>query len=125
MNKDVKITRIELTEDIQVRNWIIPAGFTSDGCTFPGPLRFFKAFMKTDKYYLGCVLHDFLRRYAIVSVPEADAELKRYIRDDMGDHFRAQIYWLFVKFSRSFFTKTIELPKQWEKYRKPVTGEPT
>ncbi len=116
----MNIKRIELKEDTQIRNWVVPAGFVSDGCTFPGILKLFKGMMKTDEYYLGCVLHDFLRRYAIVSVEEADAELKRYIRDDLGDHFRAQIYWLFVKFGRALYTKIYQLPPEWEKYRKPI-----
>jgi len=107
-------------KDVKVRQWILPAGFQSDGCTFPGILKYLRGIMKADEYSLGCALHDFLRRYAVVSVPEADKELRQYIYEEKGDRIRSYLYWLAVKFIRNRYTSTLQLPTQWEQYRNKV-----
>ena len=112
-------------QDTQIGQWIIPAGFQTDGCTFPGIFKYIKGIMKAKEYYIGCALHDFLRRYEIVPVPEADKELKRYIRDVKHDHIRAHLYWLVVKFMRPWFQHTQTLPVKWGQYRNPVDPELT
>jgi len=114
-----------IKRDTRIGQWIIPAGFETDGCTFPGVLKYLKGIMKAKEYYLGCALHDFLRRYAIVPVPEVDKELKWYICDVNHDHIRAHLYWLAVKLMRLWFQRTQPLPAEWEKYRNPVTPEIT
>jgi hypothetical protein len=97
-----------LEKDLRVGNWTIPEGFVTDECTM------------APEFSVGdaCVLHDFLRRYRLVSTGDAD----RIFRDECrkrSNWLLANIYYYGVKILRPFFRQTFELPYEWSTYRYP------
>lgn len=107
----------DVLKDMHLLGWTVPAGFVSDGCTFPGPLHHIRRLMRADKYAEGCILHDWLRRYGLCRISQADRLLREYIGDVAGDPWMADIYYLAVKLARPWFSKSVPLPPQWEKFR--------
>jgi len=108
--------------------WSVPVEFIkmSDGCSFPSWMKKIPKLMKllrSQKYKSICHLHDFLLEYNIVQRQTADKLMKRWIRDEQGDHVRAQVYWLGAKLGRLRKTHAIRvLPAVWEQYRHPARG---
>jgi len=98
---------------ITFEGYRIPDGFarSSDGCTW-GPDKLFGIQMKP-----ACIYHDFLRRYGIVGVKEADRLFHRFLIH-LGVHRAiARFYWFVVKITRWYFKKVQPLPREWEGYR--------
>jgi len=102
-----------LRNDITVGRWTIPKGFVSDRCTW-APDRWFGIDLSP-----ACILHDFLRRYAIVSVREADRELHAQLLALGAPRWLARFYWFAVKVTRPWFRRTQTLPWAWRSYRFP------
>lgn len=97
--------------------WTIPPGFKSDGCTFPGPLKYLRGIMKADDMKEACILHDFLRRHKIVSWIKADATLFCNLRFLGLDPIRSALYFIFVVISHPLNSGSSTMPPDWEKYR--------
>lgn len=91
-----------LLSDLRVGDWIIPAGFQTDECTWAPELDIGDA----------CILHDFLRRYAIVTVGTADRIFRHEIQK-RGHPVLAWVYWWGVKLMRPWFRQTREFPYKW------------
>lgn len=93
-----------------------PPGFQSDGCTVPA---IFRPLYR--RYRDACVWHDWARRhlvhYDMFTVPDADKEFKRYMRDLGAWQPLLQITWLVVKWTRDRYSATLPLPREsWYRY---------
>lgn len=97
--------------------WEIPPGFQSDGCTFPGILKYLKAVMLADDMKDACVLHDFLRRHNIIHWFKADITFFRNLRFLGLDIIRAILYFMFVVISHPLSSGTSTMPPGWERYK--------
>jgi len=109
--------RKRLSQNVTIGRWTIPEGFVSDGCTW-APDRWFGVDLSP-----ACLLHDFLRRYAIVTVREADRELHAQLIELGAPRWLARFYWFVVKITRPWFRRTEALPRKWRAYRLPRAVE--
>jgi len=71
----------------------------------------------------ACILHDFLRLYAIVTPNEADRVFRRHLIHIGAPRYMAWFYWYGLRHTRKYFTRTEELPVQWEDYAKKVESD--
>jgi hypothetical protein len=99
--------------NIEFEGWRVPTNFVSDGCTGVSD-------GKANKYAPACVLHDFLRRHAIVSKRAADAIFYRNLLNLGAGRIRASLYWIGVRITAPFATRTYKLPPEWAEYAKPI-----
>jgi hypothetical protein len=90
--------------------WRAPPDFVSDGCTFLRD-RIFHVDIKD-----ACRLHDFLRRYRIVSAARADAILRRHWIALGVPSWAAWPLWALVRAGSLWFTRTQPLPARWAEY---------
>ena len=104
----------ELPAIVVFNGWRVPPGFKSDGCTW-APDEWFGTDLKP-----ACILHDFLRRYALVTVQDADRIFHRYLIALGAPRWLARFYWFVVKITRWRFKHTEKLPYDWSEYRTPV-----
>ena len=110
-----------MKRSVVFEGWRTPSDFKSDGCTMaPDRWLTLKGWV-----HLGdaCVLHDFLRNYALTSVKEADAIFRRHLISLGAPLYMAWLYWIMVKKARPYFTRTFILPYKWEEYRTPKGKE--
>lgn len=109
-----------LQHDMIVADYVIPAGFKTDGCTMCG---FLKWLLRANRFYDLCVLHDFMRRhlvhYDLVTVKHADEYFKQQIRK-RSSYLYARIYWIGVRLGRNIYTQTQPFPDDgWLDYAFP------
>jgi len=109
---------MSIKKSVSFEGWTTPPDFISDGCSFaPDRWLTLRGWVKlTD----ACILHDFLRIYALVTTKEADKILRRHLISIGAPLYLAWIYWVVVKKARRYFNKTYELPYRWNKYKKPT-----
>jgi hypothetical protein len=96
--------------NIEFEGWRVPTNFVSDGCTLA----------KDGRWSDACIMHDFLRRHAIVSKREADAIFYRHLLHLGAGRIRAALYWIGVRITAPFATRTYKLPPEWAEYAKPI-----
>ncbi len=102
--------------EITFMGWRVPPGFVSDGCTLAPDFGWSNA----------CVMHDFMRRHAVVSTREADSIFRRHMVALGAPRLVAFLYWLMVRVTGPFFGATKPLPAGWAEYAVPRadTGSP-
>lgn len=113
------------------KNFPIPPGFKSDGCTVPWYLFFLAPFMWG--FEDSCRWHDWARRhlvhYEVLTVPQADDMWHAYMLDIIKE--RSWVYqvligkptasfaWYVVRLTRSRFRRTQPVPEAWVEYLEP------
>lgn len=107
--------------NIIYKGWAVPTDFNCDGCSIPQPLH---SMLRAERWDdTGCRLHDFHRRYRIVSRKEADRILRDFILEQ-DDSWNYKVFaWLgyfIVRVARFWIKGTYILPKHWEIYKKPI-----
>lgn len=98
---------------IQFDGWRVPDDFISDGCTLARDGR-------RNRYRPACVLHDFLRRHAIVPASDADEILRRHMLALGASRVLAWVYWLGARVTAKIFPRTQPLPLRWVSFQKRV-----
>lgn len=110
--------------DIIYKGWAVPKSFKDDGCSIPQPLH---KWLRADRWdSSGCRLHDFHRRYLIVSRKEADRILRDFILEqDESWNYKvfAWIGYYVVRVARFWIKNKIPLPVEWEPFTRPIIGE--
>jgi hypothetical protein len=104
---------------IVYKSWAVPDEFYSDGCTIPSLV---KKAMNEENFVNGCRLHDYLRRYALVSVSEGDRIFRDYIYDykpSVRYYFISRGVYYALKVSRPWFSKTEKIPPKYYLFRFP------
>ncbi len=104
---------------VTFEGWTTPPDFESDGCTL-APDRWWTFRRGWVDLTDACILHDFLRNYALVPMREADSRFRRHLISVGAPRYMAWVYWFAVKKTKSIFTKTYMLPIRWDKYSKPT-----
>ena len=51
---------VSFTQGVKAKPFMIPKGFTSDGCSIPKPLRFLLGCPHTPEYVPASIIHDYL-----------------------------------------------------------------
>ncbi len=92
---------------IEFEGWRVPPGFKCDGCTGV-PDRLFSIDLEP-----ACILHDFMRRHAIVPAAEADKLFRRHMIALGAPAWLARLFWLVIKVARPWFYYTEPVPTKW------------
>lgn len=110
--------------DVIYKGWAVPKRFKCDGCSIPQPLH--KWFRAERWDNTGCRLHDFHRRYLIVSRKEADRILRDFVleQDDSWNYkVVAWMGYIIVRIARYWIKNTLVLPYYWRKFKYPIFGD--
>lgn len=91
-----------------------PPEMESDGCTM---CKLCGKLLGAERYRPVCKEHDFLRRYAVVSVLRANYILGyRLWQHGLIGKLRAPLYFLATTITWPFYRETENLPAAWEQY---------
>lgn len=108
-----------MNDQVNFEGWRVPPDFKSDGCTFPGPLALFKGVMQAAEYKPACILHDWHRNHVTfygMTMAEADAIFRRYLKHMGAPSWKATIYWGATKLGRVFYRNSSPVPERWMYY---------
>lgn len=115
-----EIRGVVMVETSFYKRWEVPPGFKSDGCTLPWLLFFLVPLF--EPYKAACRWHDWARRHLVhhrvLTVQQADNEFRKHMIDLGAWRWFARFVWLFVKLTRSRYSRTLPVPREWERYLK-------